>query len=287
MFLLNKTEHALVTVYGDGPEKALSSMISGYIPDRDLRVLTPGDPKTLEQAAQNSVLAFIVINRVDDPNLRLARILKENRMIVCDIIAFCPEMLDIHPVQILGMGFDLCLTPADAAISDFKKFLVQKITMGNRRLSGLILEEEYKRVCDALSNAPASMIIFDADKRTVFISDHYFRAYPKIATRLVRGLSVFDVFDMMAKEEGLATEDPLYEKLQKYWYNLEGSLEFTIKGVSYRLKAVQLPSRRGTVLMAQNVTGYEHKRSLLEEQATLLKNELEKISRNLEVREKL
>ena len=123
------------------------------------------------------------------------------------------------------------------------------------------------------------MIIFDVDKRAVFISDHYFRAYPRIAGRLVRGLSVYDAFDMMAREEGLQQEDPLYEKLQRFWYNLNDSIEFRLEtGVSYRLKAVQLPSRRGTVLMGQNISGYVDKRSSLEDQATKLREELDKIS---------
>jgi hypothetical protein len=282
MFLLNKTDHALVTVYGDGMADSLSALINGYIADRDLRILTPKDPKTLEQAAQNSVLTFIGIKKADDPELRLAKTLKENRLIVCDLVAYCEDNASLNAINVLGMGFDLCVTPADVQAPDFKKILIQKIANGTRRLSGLILEEEYRRVCDALSSAPASMIIFDADKRAVFISDHYFRAYPRIAPRLVRGLSVFDAFDMMAKEEGLSPEDPLYERLQKFWYNLEDSIEFTIQDTSYRLKAVQLPNRRGTVLMAQNVTGYEHKRSLLEEQASKLRAEIDRLQKALE-----
>ena len=216
---------------------------------------------------------------MQDPNLHVARMLKENRLVACDVIAFCWKDFDAERIHVLSQGFDFCVTSREANIPDFKKFLYQKIVTGGRRLSGLILEEEYRRVCDALSSAPASMIIFDVDKRAVFISDHYFRAYPRIAGRLVRGLSVYDAFDMMAREEGLQQEDPLYEKLQRFWYNLNDSIEFRLEtGVSYRLKAVQLPSRRGTVLMGQNISGYVDKRSSLEDQATKLREELDKIS---------
>jgi hypothetical protein len=279
MFLLNKTEHALITVYGDGPDQAMASMITGYIPDKDLRILTPKDPQILEQAAQNSVLVFISISRADDPNVHLARALKENRLVVCDVIAFCTDEPGLHPVQILGKGFDLCITQADARVPDFKKFLMQKIVHGSRRLSNLILEEEYRRLCDALATAPASVIIFDADKRLVFISDHYFRAYPRTAPRLVRGLSVYETFDLMSKEEQLEIDNPLFERLQKYWYNLEGSIEFTVKGTTYRLKAAQLPNRRGTVVMAQNITGYEHRRHILEEHTARIQQELDRVTR--------
>jgi hypothetical protein len=286
VFLLNKTEHALITVYGDSPDQAIAGLITGYIPDKDLRILTPKDAHTLEQAAQNSVLVFIAINKADDPNLGLARILKENRLVACDVIALCSDEPGLHPVQILGKGFDLCITHADARVPDFKKFLMQKIINGGKRLSNLILEEEYRRLCDALATAPASVIIFDSDKRLVFISDHYFRAYPRTAPRLVRGLSVYDTFDLMSKEEQLEIDDPLFERLQKYWYNLEGSIEFTVKGTAYRLKASQLPNRRGTVVMAQNITGYEHRRHLLEEQAAKMQQELEKVTRQTQ-KEKL
>src|ERR1700754_1228905 len=102
MFLLNKTEHALVTIYGDEAAQALSSLINASIPDRDLRILSPKDHKTLEQAAQNSVLTFICIGKADDPNLRLARALKEHRLIVCDLVAYCADDAGLSAMQILG-----------------------------------------------------------------------------------------------------------------------------------------------------------------------------------------
>jgi hypothetical protein len=280
MFSLNKAEHALITVYADTPDHAIENLIRGYIPDKEVKVLTPTVPDMLDQAAQNSVLTIIGLMGETDKNLNLVHRLKENRLVACDVIALFFE--DIGPgaarLKPLSMGFDASLTMNDARNPDFKKFLMHKISAGARRLSNVILEEEYRRVCDALSAAPASIIIFDTDKRAVFISDHYVRAYPNIAPRLVRGLSVYDAFDMMAREEGLHADDPLFEKLQRYWYNLEGSIEFTlVTGVSYRLKAVQLPGRRGTVLMAQNITNYENIRTTLEEQAMTLTAELEKL----------
>lgn len=274
MFSLGKAENALVTVYGDTPDKRLESLISSCIPDRELRILTPKSRENLVQGAQNSVLTFVCISGSQDPNLELGAALKDNRLVVSDIVAFCPDSNFFDPLVILSKGFDLVITPAMTAQPEFKKILIQKILIGHRRLSGLILEEEYRRVCDALANAPASMIIFDTDKRAVFISDHYFRAYPRIAARLVRGLTAYDAFEMMAEEEGLTAHDPLYEKLQDYWYNLKGSIEFTIRDITFRLKTFDLPNRRGTLLMAQNITGYEKKINLLGKQAEKLQNEI-------------
>lgn len=283
MFFLNKTEHALIAVYNDTPDKFIENCIAVSIPDKELRILTPKDPEMLYQAAQNSVLAIIGVDRHDETAGKIVRALKDNRMVSCDVLALGREMGTYDSIPLLGEGFDLFVHRGDTSGMDFKKILIQKISMGSRRLAALFLEEEYRRVCDALSAAPASMIIFDADKRAVFISDHYHRTYPGIAARLVRGLSVYDAFDMMAKEENLDPESTLFKNLQQYWYNLEGGIEFRLSsGKSYRLKSVQLPGRRGTVLMGQNITAFEDIRHVLETQTQRLQHEIETINKRME-----
>ena len=96
--------------------------------------------------------------------------------------------------------------------------------------------------------------MFDTDKRAVFVSDHYFRAYPRIAPRLIRGLRVYDAFEMMAKEENMDEDDARYARLRHFWHNMSGNVEFTLDdGKSYRLKAVDLPNKRGTVITGQRI----------------------------------
>ena len=169
-------------------------------------------------------------------------------------------MSGIMPMKVMGQGFDACVSKEDTHFIEFKQYLSSKISTGAMRLSGMIKEEEFRRLNDALSISPTSMIIFDADKRAVFVSDHYFRAYPKSAPRLIRGLRVYDAFDMMITEEGISTEDPRYEPIRHFWYNLAGSVEFTLDdGTTYRMKAFHLPSGRGTVVTGQNVSAYQFK----------------------------
>jgi hypothetical protein len=256
LFSSGRPEHALIAIYGDNAEQAISRAISLYLPDRDIRILTPTDKETLEQAARNSVLVFVGIHGPDDPSLLLGRSLQDNRLVVADVIGFYTGESPIEPMQILGKGFDGFVRIQDTKALEFKRFLATKIARGARRLDGLIQEEEYRRLSDALSVAPVSMIIFDADKRAVFVSDHYFRAYPKIAPRLIRGLRVYDAFEMMAKEEGLTSDDARYEEIRQFWHNLDGGVEFTLDdGITYKLKAIQLPSNRGTIIIGQNITG--------------------------------
>lgn len=257
MHFSNRPDHALITVYGDTLKRNIEKAVTLYQPDRDIRVLAPETPETLESAAKNSVLIFVGLRGMDDPAVALGRPLQSNQMIPGEIVAVYLGEGEKPRMEIMERGFDGCITLEDMKHPGFKKYLSYKIGKGVRRLDGLIQEEEYARLSDALSIAPVSMIIFDNDKKAVFVSDHYFRAYPRIAPRLIRGLRVYDAFEMMAKEEGLMHDDERYENIQRFWHNLDGGVEFTLdNGMSYRLKAIPLPNNRGTVVIGQNMTNF-------------------------------
>lgn len=255
-----KTQHALITIYGDSPNKDMAKTISVFLPERDIKILTPDCMDTLQSAAQNSVLVFIGLGSSTDTNLNLGKTLQSNPLIASDIIGFYFGEDTPPLMQILSRGFDNYIHVNDTNGIEFKQYLGAQIIKGSRRLQRHIEEDEYKRLNDALSIAPVSLIIFDSDKKAVFVSDHYYRAYPKIAPRLIRGLRVFDAFEMMAAEEGLEPDDPRYEKIQQFWHNLSGTVEFTLAdGRSYRLKAEKLSGDQGTVVTGRNITGYVRK----------------------------
>ncbi|MCB1531269.1 MAG: hypothetical protein KDJ35_00210 [Alphaproteobacteria bacterium] len=252
-----KNSHALIAVYGDTKDKVITKALSLYLPDRDIRIMEPDSVETLEIAAQNSVLTFIALSGKNDPNFSLGPKLQKNHLISADIVGFCLEGSGLAMIETLSKGFDGCVSQSDTEKIEFKQYLAKRIEKGSRRLESMIQEEEYKRLSDALSIAPVSMIVFDADKRAVFVSDHYFRAYPRIAPRMIRGLRVYDAFEMMAHEEGIDQEDERYAKIRQFWHSLSGSIEFTLdNGTSYRLKAIALPSNRGTLVMGQNISSY-------------------------------
>ncbi len=257
MIYKSAQDYSLITIYGDSDDGFIAKSIQSVILDRDLRILTPGEKNTLMQAASNSSLVLIAIESDIDPALKLAADLRADRSIAADIVACCSNNVNLKPIEIMAKGFSCCMNKETTKSKHYKKYLTHKINAGNRRLSSVIQEEEYRRMSDALSCAPASMIIFDANKRAVFVSDHYYRAYPKIATRLIRGLSVYDAFELMMKEEGIPVGDERHAQLQKFWHNLEGRIEFKLdSGTVYSLKAVPLPNNRGTVVVGQNVTMY-------------------------------
>lgn len=257
MYKSENQNHHLVAIYEDAENQGVNSMISSLMPEKDTRILAPQDHDALTQAAQNSSLVIIVLENAKDQSARLVRMLKDNRMVVADVIAVVKDPKDDDLYALMAKGFDLCVSLKDCQELHFKAIFKQKVLQGTKRLSGFILEEEYRRFSDALSCAPTSVIVFDQEKRIVFVSEHYFRAYPKSAPRLFRGLSVYDAFDMMSKEEELSEDDPRYEDIRQFWYSLSGDIEFTLdNGVSYRLKAVSLPNERGAIVTAQNITEY-------------------------------
>ena len=282
MFFTDSTDYALITIFGDHGQ-AIEKTIGSALDRRNYKILTPADTDTLLAAAQNSALTIIGVSGPADPHLLQARRIKDHRSAACIILGVDHGQADLPPIQALSRGFDAYLGMDDLHDPAFKTYLTQALAEGSRRVNSLVQDVEFRRMCDALSCAPASMMIFDPDKRVIFISDHYYRAYPRIAPRLVRGLSVYDAFDLMAREEGLAPDDIRYERLQAFWHNMEGSIEFTLdNGTSYRMKAARLPSRGGTVVVGQNITDYHFRENMIVRQLDETKAQLAQIESDLQ-----
>ncbi len=275
MIFSEDTKHALVTVYGDSPDKDIEKSILAHVTGRDIKLLTPGNFETLDQAAQNSALIFIGISSVQDTNIKLANRLKALEKVAADIIAFRLKDFEMSPVQIMKAGFRASITQEGVHNPAFKEVLEHMVSAGMKKIQDALLQEEHQRVCDALSLAPSSMIVFNAEKRAVFVSDHYFRSYPRIAARLVRGLSVYDTFEFMMKEDGIAHDDLRFDSIQKFWYTLEGQVEYTLDdGSSYRLRAVQLTHKRGTVVIGENISEDQQRTSRIEKKLQDVRSQL-------------
>ncbi|MBL4804469.1 MAG: hypothetical protein JKY71_06345 [Alphaproteobacteria bacterium] len=264
---VDQSDHHLITVYGDCEEGVLQKIVSRFTPEKDTRVLCPNSEESLIQAARNSSLIIVCIDEVNHKNSRLARILKDDRMVVAEIIAILRNGGPDECLNLVSKGFSLCLQLQQAETPEFEKIIKHRLRDGGKRLGSMLIEEEFRQFSEALSNAPISIIVFDSDKRIVFVSEHYYRAYPKSAPRLIRGLSVYETFEMMREEERLLSNDPEeLEEMKRFWYSLSGDIEFTLENrQTYHSRAVPLASGRGTIVTTHNITPYVERAQGLEQ----------------------
>ncbi len=265
MAISEKSQHHLITLYGDKAIGAVTGIISAMLPDKNSRILTPEHEDGLLQAARNSSLIIIVLDNINDHNITLVRNLKNDRYVVADVLAVVLSNDEDHIFECLTRGFDMAFSLNNCRDGAFRGILKQRLNTGGRRMQSFVLEQEYARINAALSSAPISLIVVDHEKRIVFISEHYFRAYPKSASSIARGMTIHDAFELIMKEELVDTESVLYTKLQRFWFNLNGVLEFSFDdGVSYRLEAVNLPGNQGTLVSSQNITSFVRKNNELQ-----------------------
>lgn len=258
-------EHSNIAIYGDDEFETFSKNIGDALKQEDIRICLPDTLDTLLEASQNCALILICLDTIGDSYLHLAQRIRADHRSACEIVAVARS--DNHPAlnaSLLLMDYDMFIALSDFTSEDLSKILLKRISYGSQKLSKSIQEEEYRRFRDALSCAPASVMVFDEDKRIVFVSDHYFRVYPKSAPRLIRGMSVFEAFDMMSQEEKLEQGGPLFLRLKSFWHNLDGEIEFTLdNGMSYRLTAVRLPNQSGAIVTGQNISPYVEQRDQL------------------------
>ncbi|MBI1327259.1 MAG: sensor histidine kinase [Alphaproteobacteria bacterium] len=129
----------------------------------------------------------------------------------------------------------------------------------------------------ALAVSADAFIIFDSEKRIFFVSDHYRRVYPQNADFLTPGASVYEVFDRMAEETGVAVEDPRYKHAKDFWYDLKGQIEFPLENGRYlRVTASPLPDGQGTIVSTTDITEYKKQERALAAKQRELERALEK-----------
>lgn len=129
----------------------------------------------------------------------------------------------------------------------------------------------------ALAVSADAFLIFDSEKRIFFVSDHYMKVYPENADFLVKGASVYEVFDRMAEETGVAVEDPRYHLAKNFWYELKGQFEFPVGNGRYlRVTASPLPDNLGTIVSTTDITEYKRQEKALAAKQRELERALEK-----------
>lgn len=278
MVSLRKEEHILISFYNPGGHDELVKKLSQRLLGTSIRILTPNDNYTLEQAAQNSALIIMPLSQEEDPVIELCAKLRKNRLISADIIA----LDQYHPdnngefLDVIAMGFDDCISVKRLDHPHFKDYLTSKIHKGADRLKQVVRDEEHRRLRLALSSATVSIVVLDNERRVVFISDHYHRAYPDKAHSFLRGMSIYALFDLIAEEEGIEAGSETYLEIRDFIHKVQDSLEIELgSGTIYRLRGVHLPGQRGFVITGQNITDYIKQQRSLEEKSAQLHEALD------------
>jgi signal transduction histidine kinase len=260
-----------VTVYGDTRAKELTKLLYSLIPGQDVRFTTPETEEALIEEAYNSAIVFVLVTDPSDANIQLADKLSNLPGVVADIIAITPEQEIRRRLHMLTYDFDNIFNWEILNSDDFRSIFNHKLKKGIMRLNARIQEDEYQTFRGFLSVSPDAFIVFDRNKRLLFVSQHYHHIYRESAHLFVRGTPVQVVFDAAAAEMGLKDDDPRYHDSKNFWASLQGQMEFQLdNGKVLRNTAAPLPDGAGTIVTTTDITLYKtQEKALAEKQAAL------------------
>jgi signal transduction histidine kinase len=196
---------------------------------------------------------------------------------VGEIMGVSWEIDNSRRIGLLAQGFDSILSYEMIQDPDFKKIIDRKVEKARIRQTNRIMQEEYRRFRAALAASPDAFIVLDEERRIFFVSQHYKRAYPGLASRLVRGVHVMDAFKWAMEEQGIGKADPRYLPMKDFWERLYGQAEFTTaEGKIWHIKAAPLTDGQGTIVTTTDITEMVNQKKEIEEKSRLLAVALEK-----------
>lgn len=272
---LRKNEVPLISIYGDDEERTLTKLIWSYIPGYDVRVSSPSTAEDLLNEAYHSAVVFVVVKDSLDANAKIAEDLSQLKGVVADVIAITPEQDIRNRLHILSAKFDAIYNLEILDSEEFRRIFLHKLKKGIMRLNARLQEDEYETFLGFLSVCADAFIVFDRQRRIFYVSDHYLKLYPQSIEYFVRGTPVQRVFEAVAAEMGVAPEDPRYQESLAFWTRLSGEHEFRLdNGLHFRMIAVDLPGKQGTIVSTTNITAYKNQEQALAEKQIELERAL-------------
>lgn len=264
-------------VHDTGAENYLGKALWALLAGQDLRFVTTRTREELLNEATQACIIFMAAERPGDESCQLAMTIASNPAACADLVGFAPNASVDDRVKFLTYGFDYAFNSDFLKIPDFRQVILQKMERGRIRLDNRAQDEEYRRFRASLSASPDAIIVLDENRKIFFVSQHYKRAYPISANKLVRGLSIDDAFAMLSHEQGVFPSHPKYNELKNFWDRLEGVQEFdTADGRIWRMKASKLDGNQGTIITTTDLTSYMKQKRELE----IAKLELEEALKN-------
>lgn len=261
---LRKNAVPLISIFGDGDDRALTKMIWSFIPGYDVRISNPDTREELYSEAYGSAVVFVVVKDNLDENVKIAEDLSQIKGVVADVIAITPEQDIRQRLHILSSKFDAIFNLEIFDSNEFHKIFLHKLKKGMMRLSARLQEDEYETFLGFLAVSADAFIVFDRQRRIFYVSEHYLKLYPESADQFVRGTPVQKVFEAVAEEMGVLPDDPQYKESAEFWMRLSGEHEFKLdNGMHLRMTAVDLPGGQGTIVSTTNITAYKNQEEAL------------------------
>ena len=243
----------------------------------DIRFVSSKSRDELLKEAPNASLIIMSTEQAGDESCQLAMSLSTSHAITADLMSFALEATLEERVKYLTYGFDYAFSADFLKFPDFRHIVLQKIERGRARLENRTQDEEYRRFKASLSASPDAIMVVDENRKIFFVTQHYKRAYPQSANKLVRGLDIAEAFAMLSQEQGVTPSDPRYNTLKSFWDRLEGMQEFdTADGRVWRVKASKLDEGQGTIITTTDITLYQKQRQELEKATDELELTLQK-----------
>ncbi len=266
---------AQILVFGDEETESIAKTLWSQLSGMSVRVVPISKILDIETHALEAIMIFW---SVDD---RLSLIhgmvqkLAQNTSVTAEMIAVTHEKDAITRLKLMSAGFDNIFNRETMDSKEFASILKNKVAKGQARLLRRVREEELVRLKAALSTSPDAYIIFDAEKRITFLSEHYGRVYPKSALKMVPGTHVKQALDWVMEEIGFDEKNPRYPYILEFWTSLQGSAEFHLNNNRIlRVKATPLVEGKGTIVTTTDVTEYKRVTNLLEQKSEELEKAL-------------
>lgn len=268
-------EKIVILVYGDNKNKDIAKAIWSSIHGQEIEIVSIETEERLIEKAEDAHLVLIFITDNDDENINLAGKLSRDSLVCADLIAIMEKAGKDQHFKMFSKGFDAIFDLSFTNNKEISSILRHRIEKAGKRLKMYTQAREYEKFRAALDASPDSYIVLDEERRLIFVSNHYRKAYPLGAGKLRPGMGIEELYRVLATEQGIDEDDPQYPVLEEFWLRMDGEAKFKLKnGRVWRLRGRRLPENQGHIIITTDITEYEKQQTLLNEKSDELEEAL-------------
>lgn len=227
------------------------------LPSPDYLMVNYRETADLQPDLDNILLIFMNIQDFSPSEIEEMYRLVQNHPYPPEVIGVIDDS-DLPRNDIARKTCDLTLHMAELDKNNAATILRHKLHRALGRTELIAQQHMFENFKNALSSSRDAYIVFDTNKKLLFLSDHYKKIYSKIADKLVEGIDVESAYRLMAHDTGLSEDDPIYKEMQNFWLGLAGQAEFELEnGMILRMRAAPLSDGGGVIISTTDITQYK------------------------------